>query len=270
MFPFHAISSGKPKQKGKALYEQYIENNRLKRIGPNFATVWAPNSERGTSPDIFLTNRHTYHNFHHEPMDANCSDHIPAKAIISCKPITRTIRKPNINKADWEGYKKNIKDHTTVSNVRNQSTQAIDQGLQTIIENIKTAKEEFIPKNTMVPRPFIPSSPKFDRLTKVLNELHKARIKKPSRQIIAHITSQRKYTINLLREEGKLLARQHWKDIIEKTASTRKSDPKKFWRNIKRFMGHRKEPITITTNGEPYGIRLKKEEGVEEHMKKYG
>ena len=110
--------------------------------------------------------------------------------------------------------------------MRNQSTQAIDQELQTIIENIKTAKEEFIPKNTMVPRPFIPSSPKFDRLTKVLNELHKARIKNPSRQIIAHITSQRKYTINLLREEGKLLARQHWKDIIEKTAATRKSDPK--------------------------------------------
>ena len=33
-------------------------------------------------------------------------------------------------------------------------------------------------------------------------------------------------------------------------------------------MGHRKEPITITTNGEPYGIRLKKEDEVEEHMKK--
>ena len=157
----------------------YTKNtDKLRHIGPNFATFYGPNSEDGTSPDIFLANKHVYHNYHHTPSvpkitpeKPNTSDHLPVRVIISSKPITRTIIKPNIDKANWEHYTKKMKETTTLANVRDKPTNSIDEGLQATIENIRTASEESIPKYIVKPRPFILLSPKIEWLTKVLNKL---------------------------------------------------------------------------------------------------
>ena len=151
--------------------------------------------------------------------------------------------------------------------MRDKPTSSIDEGLQTTIENIKTASEESIPKYIVKPRPFIPLSSKFECLTRVLNKLLIARTKTKEKSTIKHINKQRRYVVVLLREEGKALASEHWKNLMQETDSLRTSNSKKYWQRMKRFMGHRRDPISITENGQPNGKRLKSDTEIEKHMR---
>ena len=168
-FPHHAQQNGR----GTVLFEDYIEPGKLKRLGPNFPTVLTHNSIQGTSPDILLCNRSTYHNFHHRCLPATCSDHLPIQITISSKPIFKINKKESTKKADWNGFTESIKHHSKIIDLRSQPKPPTDgeHHLEDLIANIQNARKKFIPRPPIVTRPFMSTSPKFRRLTKILNNI---------------------------------------------------------------------------------------------------
>ena len=90
-FPFHAAQN----PAGVYLHREYITKNRLQRLGPSSPTFRSYHSDRGTTPDIILANRNTYHNHFHEVLSATTSDHLPIKFTISTKPIMKIIKGEN-------------------------------------------------------------------------------------------------------------------------------------------------------------------------------
>ena len=260
-FPFHAKQDN---ERGIFLNAQYIERGKLSRLGPNFATYHAHSSVRGTTPDIILRNNNTFHNFHHHQLPPTCSDHLPTRITISSKPIMKRIKHENENKANWDGFSNEIKENTERVNIRDQKSISIDSELQDIVHNIKNAREKHIPKSTFVPRPFVPSSPKFRRLTKVLSRIHKAKTNTKDKKTMAHLSKQRREVILLLRREGKLLADNNWDNLMKETSKVRKSDSRTFWRNLKRYTGSARHKITLNIDNQ----RLTESNEVEEQMKR--
>ena len=112
--------------RGIFLFEDYIEHGKLRRLGPSFPTVFTHNSNSGTSPDILLCNRSTYHNFHHRCMPATSSDHLPIQITISSKPIFKVNKHECTKKANWKGYTESIKNDTCVLDLRNQTNTPAD------------------------------------------------------------------------------------------------------------------------------------------------
>lgn len=250
-FPFHAQQNAR----GKILFEDYIEHGKLRRLGPNFPTVFMHNSNQGTTPDILLCNRSTYHNFHHRCLPATCSDHLPIQITIASKPIFKINKHESTKTANWNGYTENIKDNSYVVNLRSQPGPPVegDRCLQEFIANIQNARDKFIPRPPMVTRPFIPTSPKFRRLSKVLNNIQNLYANTGDANIRHHLRNQRRQIVHLLREEGKKLASEHWDDLLNKTALKQGKEPRSFWKNIKRFQGSKKQGIQITTTGDNKG-----------------
>ena len=255
-------------ERGKILFEDYIEHGKLKRLGPNFPTVFTHNSTQGTAPDILLCNRSTYHNFHHRCLPATCSDHLPIQITIASKPIFKINHKEDTKNANWNGYAESIKNNSSVINLRNQHLPPIEaeKHLLEFISNIQKAREEFIPRPPIVTRPFIPTSPKFRRLSKVLNNLQNLYASTTDANIRQNITNQKRRIVHLLREEGKILSTEHWNEILHETALKQGKDPRSFWRNIKRFQGSKKRGVQVTTTGDARGELISDPTKIEETM----
>ena len=71
---------------GKVLYNMWLEDGFLQRLGPDTGTHTS-NAGNLSKPDIVLTNRQMYHFYHVSTLDRNVSDHAPMSLEISNKPI---------------------------------------------------------------------------------------------------------------------------------------------------------------------------------------
>ena len=262
-FPYH----GTQNTEGEYLYREYISKGRLHRIGPSTPTFFAHNSEKGTTPDIILGNRHTYHNHFHEVLQASTSDHLPIKLIISTKPIMKVVKGENRKRANWVEYTEHIKNQITLPNLRQASQFEICQEVCNSIDYIMEARQQYIPKNTMVARPFVPSSPKYRRLMKILDHIFKLKTKTRNTAVLNKLTKQRAIIVTELRKEGIRLAKQHWRDIILKTAKLKSKSSKKYWFNINNLRGRPGKGIQITSNGEKSGHLLTDPKEIEANMR---
>lgn len=217
--------------------------------------MFTHNTIQGTTPDILLSNRNTYHNFHHRCLPATCSDHLPIQITISSKPIFKINKQESTIKANWNGYTENIKENSNVINLRNQPLPPSegDRCLQEIIEKIQNAREKYIPRPPIVTRPFIPTSPKFRRLSKVLNNIQNRYAITNDANVRFHLSDQKKLIVYLLSEEGKILTSKHWEDLLHNTALKQSKEPRSFWKDIKRYQGSKKQGIQITTTGDEKG-----------------
>ena len=204
-FPHHSA----PNHLGMYLYREYTSKGRLNRLGPSEPTFYAHNSERGTAPDIILANRHTYHNHFHEVLPASTSDHLPIKLTISTKPIMKIVKGENRKRANWDEYSDHIKNQIDLPDLRQASQFEICQDICNATDSIMEARDLHIPKNTLVARPFVPSSPKFRRPMKILDSIFKMKTKTLNTTILRKLTKQRAEVILELGKEGKKLAKQH-------------------------------------------------------------
>ena len=262
-FPYHS----KQNAIGEYLHKEYINKGRLYRLGPSIPTYHGYNSINGTTPDIILANRNTYHNDFHEVLQASTSDHLPIKLTISTKPIMKIIKGENRKCADWLEYSNHIKNQIDLPDLRKASQFEICQQFCNAIDAIMEARELHIPKNTIVPRPFVPSSPKYRRLMKILDHIYKMKAKNRDATVQNKLTKQRTVVVSELRKEGIRLATQHWREILLKTAKLRKKSPKKYWFNINNLRGRPAKGIQVTSTGDKTGHRLTNPEDIEENMR---
>ena len=261
-FPFHSRTTGLHKVRGEFFYEGWIKNHRLIRHGPHFPT-FINNTTKGTAPDIILSNNKIYHNHHISPMDANSSDHLPLKFTISSKPILKKVKCEHLKKADWVGYASALADATKemyscTPTLRGRSSQTVVAALGQCVNAINDARQRFIPQVKICTRPFVPTSLKFNRLTKVLNTLnyHYLTNLNLTPSIKHHILMQKRKINYLLREEGKLLMDEYWHSLINDAVSYLSTDPKKYWRKLLRLRGIPRGSVRLTANGLPDGAPL--------------
>ena len=154
----------------------FIDNNKLQHLGPNFPTYYSHNAQ--TTPDIVFANKNTYHNHTIEAGPVTPSDHIP----IILNITTQTIKIPitpqlNFNKANWDKFKKDIKDSTQYIEMKNRPVQHdIDQTLETWYSTILKATNENIPKtNTKTEQKPINTQQHNKKHTMVSKELKRGR-----------------------------------------------------------------------------------------------
>ena len=262
-FPYH----GTQNHLGVYLHNEYITKGRLYRLGPSTPTFRSSRSVRGTTPDIILANKYTYHNHFHEVLPASTSDHLPIKLTISTKPIMKIKKGENRKCANWSEYSKHIKDQIELPDLRQASLFEICQEVCNSVDSIMEARQLHIPKNTLVARPFVPSSPKYCRLMKILDHIFKMKTKTHDPLTLKKLTKQRSEIVIELRNEGVKLAKQHWRDILIKTAKLRSKHPKKYWFNINNLRGRPGKGIQITSTGDESGNLLTDPAEIEASMR---
>ena len=231
--------------KGRVLHNVFLSRGRLIHIGPAFPTFHAPGSP-GTAPDIVLTNKNTYHNHYITPLRVNTSDHIPIKLTISSKPIFKKVKCEHTDAADWTKYAQILKDSAEPINLRHATQNDVCTTIASKISSIQDARKQSIPQIKICTRPFIPVSLKFKRLTSVLCHLTDHHSKTNNLNVHLMLNRQRRKTIQLLREEGRLLANHHWLETISKLAELRAHNPRKYWKHLKKLMGRPAQAIKIT------------------------
>ena len=259
-FDYHSrVTDPDDKARGEIFYNQWIKSHRLIRHGPSFPT-YLNRTRDGTAPDIVLSNSKIYHNHHISPMDANSSDHLAIKFTISSKPILKKVKCEHLEKADWEGFTAALaqatKEFSTPSSLRDCDAATADAALVEVCDAVVTARKEFIPQVKVCTRPFIPTSLKFNRLTKVLNTLNYNYRTTTNPMVRAHVQKQKTSINDMLRHEGRLLLDEHWLNLIKDALSYLTKDPKKYWKKLKRLRGKTKGTMRLTHNGLPDGTPL--------------
>ena len=258
-FPHHSVVSGEHKDRGDMFYEEWIEPHRLIRHGPSFPTFFNFTRE-GTAPDIVLSNTKIYHNHHISPLEANASDHLGIKFTISSKPIQKMVRNcENRKKADWEGYSAALAEDAKkplVPSLRGCDAPTAVAALMEVQNSITANRMRFIPQVKVCTRPFVPTSPKFNRLTKVLNTLNYNYVMSPNPLTKLHISKQKTKVNISLREEGTRLMDEYWLELINEAASYLSTDPKMYWKKLLRLRGSKRTPIRVTHDGTPDGNLL--------------
>ena len=236
--------------KGRVLHNLWLSTNKLIHIGPAFPTFHAPGSP-GSAPDIVLTNKNTFHNHYITPLRLNTSDHVPIKLTVSSKPLTKNVKCENIAAADWNKYAQILHTSAGQVNLRQANQQEICTTIANKINNIQEARKQAIPQSKVCTRPFIPVSPKYKRLTSILCKLTEHHNNTNNTAIHIQLNIQKRKTIQLLREEGKLLSHHYWLETIDKLSKLHASDPRKYWKNLKRLMGRPSQLLKITRDSTP-------------------
>ena len=163
------------------------------------------------------------------------SDHHPVGMIISTRPILKKVHCEDTDKADWESFSDQLKVSSGVLNLRDASSGVVAENLMKIIACIGSARDKYIPKIKIRHRPFIAASPKFNRLVKVLNRLDDLYNSTLDPSVCLNVRAQRHRITLLLREEGRICARQHWASIVERVVGLKAKSPKKYWAALKRL-----------------------------------
>ena len=247
--------AGRGNGTGLVLFEWWIKCGRLIRQGPNFPTLFHASSV-GTTPDIVLTNNKTYHNHHISAMAATVSDHIPIRMVVSSRPIVKKVHCEDPKRADWAQFTAQIKDASSTLNLRGANSSDIDNEIVNVIDRICDARKTSIPAVKICTRPFITTSPKFNRLAKVLDLLSNIYGSTMDAAIRLHVRSQRHQIVLLLREEGRICAQMHWESMVEKIMLLRATEPRKYWRHVQRLRGGGRGGVQITDDSTPSGTKL--------------
>ena len=229
--------------------------------GPDFSTL----VQRKGNPDIVFTNKYDHFNMVILQGELTTSDHVPVILKLATRPIikeTKIMRK--YKNADWEQFQEKInnkidsqkRDLPLTDNTR-ISKETIDEAINRWMEDIHAVAEETIPKKKL--QYYI--HPQTSDWLKLL-EMKYAEMKDRSnneytqdyRRIIRNIQER-------IKEEAARLHDEVWdKKIIELQEIY--NDPKKFWGNIKRFMGNNKAeiPYLLDNRGARiYGDKKKEE-----------
>ena len=219
--------------KGRQLHH-LIQNRTLQHIGPHFPTFISHQS--ATTPDIILTNLHTYHNIHITQGPLTSSDHIPVILNISTTPIqTPTTPRPSYKQANWENFTEELT-HTcnTVEPQHNLTLEEIDTEIDNWYTKINTAIHNHIPTTHYITLPHTP----FSHLTQTLITQFTA-IKQHM-----HIHGWDIHTYRIYRNlrnslQASLIddSNHHWHSIITETAA-QYNDPSTFWRKIRNLSGN--------------------------------
>ena len=256
-FPHHSRLSVGSKRfiYGEIIYKLWISTQRLNRIGPPFPT-YIMGTSKGTAPDIVLTNNKTFFNHHMTPLETNTSDHIGIKFTVSCRPITKTIKCENLKATDWDSFTAYHEANSDKTKLWNATAKTVTDALGDFAKHLIDARHKFVPQTKTCTRPFVPTSLRFNRLSRVLNTLNTNYLATDGLAIRTFIRRQRSVVGQLLREEGRLLQDDYWTGLINKAASHLSSDPKKYWRTFRQLSGSSKGVIAITNNGLPTGERL--------------
>ena len=259
---FHnsAKVSGPDKERGLVFYEEWIQPYKLIRHGPTFPT-FLRTSNSGTTPDIVLSNNKIYHNHHIAQLPPNTSDHLGIKFTISVRPIVKTVKCEDEKKADWDAFSDFVEERVrnlpeSVTKLWNCTAPEALAALKECSDILTDARLECIPQVKVCTRPFIPSSPRFNRLTKILN-LHNQTLL-TSNDPLLWVHARRQITkINvMLRHEGRILMDVYWVCLINDAAQYLSTDPKQYWKKLLRLRGTSRGTIKITVTGKPGGARI--------------
>ena len=185
-----------------------LTTDKLRHIGPNFPTFLTYRST--TSPDIVLTNKKDFYNYHIKPGPLTPSDHIPIIITLSCNPIQIPIKpRLQIAKADWDGYRRDLTNYTAV--MTNPTTQNIDNYLDDWTKQIQTASDANIPAIKYRTIPGTTPNDDIKRLNLQYNAtLEELRQNGPTPDLMRQINELRRQ----MTTEYSLLQNQNWNDII--------------------------------------------------------
>ncbi|MPC40776.1 hypothetical protein E2C01_034344 [Portunus trituberculatus] len=105
-----------------------IQHRTLQHIGPHFPTSYTRN--RGTTPDIILTNFKIHHNTYITQGPITTSDHIPIILDISTAPIViPAFPRPILSKANWEKVTHDLQTSITQPDLQHASLEEIDTAI---------------------------------------------------------------------------------------------------------------------------------------------
>ncbi len=217
---------------GKSL-TQLINQGKLIHMGPHFPTFIRQGT--ATNPDKVFSNKHSYLNTMIEPGNASSSDHIPIVLKLSTKPFLIN-QKPTYQfcKADWELFKKNLDEKTTVKNLTNCTTEQVEEEMKSWMSNIKYSMDKSIPKSNIKRVYQTRITPQIRALERAYNNLREiADINGLS------INNYREF-IRIrqdLRDECKRENNKNWENSIDNIIKV-SGDNKAFWQKIKQLKGN--------------------------------
>ena len=158
---------------GQVVYNEWLQNDRLRRIGPHIGTFHSI-AGRTTKPDIILANNQTYHFHHVSTLPFNVSDHAPMCLEISARAIKIPCPEYElIAKADWKRYQDLLKEKFAPINFNLKETEFIENYLRFLTTTVNEVRQLTIPKSTFKYSSRFSTSDKFKRLEKIINEIHK-------------------------------------------------------------------------------------------------
>ena len=124
-----------------------INNRIIQHIGPFFPTYYTRN--RGTNPDIMLTNYKTHHNTHITQGPLTPSDHLPIILTISSAPIIiPATARPNFKSAQWNDFQDHVDTHLNKTSLNYVTTTKIDEEIEHWQNTVMEAKNRHIPTTT--------------------------------------------------------------------------------------------------------------------------
>lgn len=135
--------------KGRQI-NKLIQDKIINHIGPHFPTYIA--RKTSTTPDIILTNMHTYHNIHIEQGPLTTSDHLPIICTLSIHPILQaSLPRPSFKQANWESFTEEIKQkYNDPSIPDNIIIEDIDSYLEEWYSTIQSSIQSNIPYTTHI------------------------------------------------------------------------------------------------------------------------
>ena len=255
---------------GHALYNNWLRNGRLRRIGPPTGTFLG---RRGglTKPDIILTNSRTYHYTHSSTLPFNVSDHAPMCLEISARAIKIPFPEFELTaKADWPRFKEILKEKFPPINFNLKEFEYVERYIEYLIKSVNEAQDIAIPKSTFKYSTRYSTSAKFKRLEKVLAEIYKLIELNANNQVILNYLSRNKSKIiQQIKQEAQIIHSKNWEKYVTKLDNERKLDPRKFWSGINPIMNKttNKNRILVTDTKTSEGTILTNLEEIEDSMR---
>lgn len=228
---------------GKSLYT-IMNLGKIIHLGPNFKTFIGHSNM--TTPDRVFSNNKAALNYHLEQGPLTTSDHIPIIMTLSTSPIQIPIReKYQINKANWEGFRKDIEDLNKPI-LDNKTIEEIDAALDSFHEKIKTAMKNNIPQTKYKTLPHLSITDDIRNLQTQFNQLYNyINNNGQDRYLMHRIKQLQGHLQDLYRNQKK----EQWNRIIQKIDES--ADSKTFWKQINQISGTEKikVPYVQDTNG---------------------
>ena len=219
----------KTNNRGKII-ETLVLNNNIINLNRKVPTYYHPSSGTATNIDLAFCSPDLTLQLNWDTLDQLQSDHLPIKISTAEKTNTQNITNPiNYKKLDWKTFN-NILSEKTIPDIDSQNVNDRINSLTEIITD--TLLKSHTPHSNS-PRKLVPW------WTKEINRLHNEKTKR-LKKFNRHPTTVNREEFNTIknqfRAEIKIEKQKHWEKFIEETNT---SNPKIFWKNIKKFKGLR-------------------------------
>ena len=223
---------------GNILYNIWLNNGRLRRLGPEIGT-YTSNQGNLTKPDIVLGNRSLFHRSHVYTVieERNTSDHAPICLQISDRPIRIPAAEHEIfNQANWDGYTAHLKREVRPFNLNRKNTAEIDTILVKIEIATSSARSTHIPKVKFKYSERNTATPKFHRLQKILAQIYNLmHNNSQNAHILRHLRNKKTQTIIKIKLECAIMQSNFWTALLTEIRAERNLNPKGFRTRIKTY-----------------------------------